>query len=103
MFVLQKKYDKVLETARKTKYQLEILLGQYHALLQQYNNMVHRINKLGGEEFLNKAKIPNVVVKQEKQFDAEEIKRLIQLCHPDKHNGKPMAVEMTARLVKMRG
>lgn len=32
-----------------------------------------------------------------------DIKRLISLCHPDKHGGKPMAVEMTQKLLSLRG
>lgn len=32
-----------------------------------------------------------------------DLKRLISLCHPDKHGGKPMAVEMTQKLLSLRG
>lgn len=40
--------------------------------------------------------------KDHQTFSQEEIKRMIILCHPDKHNGKQMAVDITAKLVKMR-
>jgi len=36
------------------------------------------------------------------QLSAEDIKRLLMLCHPDKHGGKPMATEMTAKLLQLR-
>lgn len=36
-------------------------------------------------------------------LSTEDIKRLISLCHPDKHGGKPMAVEMTQKLLSLRG
>ncbi len=36
------------------------------------------------------------------QFDSGMIKRLIQLCHPDKHGGSEMAKTMTTELLKMR-
>jgi len=36
------------------------------------------------------------------QFDAGMIKRLIQLCHPDKHGGSDAAKTMTAELLKMK-
>lgn len=36
------------------------------------------------------------------QFSKAEIKSLISLCHPDKHNGKVSANTMTAKLVEMR-
>jgi hypothetical protein len=36
------------------------------------------------------------------QFNAEDIKRLLQLCHPDKHDGKAIATEMTQKLLKLK-
>lgn len=36
------------------------------------------------------------------QFSKEDIKRLITLCHPDKHGGKEMAKEMTQKLIRLR-
>jgi len=36
------------------------------------------------------------------QFDQEEIRKLIWLAHPDKHDGKPAAQEMTQKLLRMR-
>lgn len=32
-----------------------------------------------------------------------EIRQLISLCHPDRHGGKQAAVQMTQRLLQMRG
>jgi regulatory protein YycI of two-component signal transduction system YycFG len=37
-----------------------------------------------------------------KQFTQDEIKRLILLCHPDKHQGKQIAHELTHKLLSMR-
>lgn len=36
------------------------------------------------------------------QLSTDDIKRLLMLCHPDKHDGKPMATEMTAKLLQLR-
>lgn len=36
------------------------------------------------------------------QFTDSEIKSLISLCHPDKHNGKASATNITQKLLKMR-
>lgn len=36
------------------------------------------------------------------QFSQEEIKRLIRLCHPDKHNGSEAAHSITQKLLEMR-
>ena len=34
--------------------------------------------------------------------DKELLKRLIILCHPDKHNGSKMSVEVTQKLLQMK-
>ncbi len=39
----------------------------------------------------------------ESAFSEEEIKALIRLCHPDKHQGKQSAVSITQKLLGMRG
>jgi hypothetical protein len=35
-------------------------------------------------------------------FDDKEIKTLLSLCHPDKHDGKESAVRMTQKLLELR-
>lgn len=37
------------------------------------------------------------------QFTPQELDRLIRLCHPDKHNNKQSSVEMTQKLLALRG
>lgn len=39
----------------------------------------------------------------EPEFETDLLKRLLHLCHPDKHGGSKMATEVTAKLLKMRG
>lgn len=63
------------------------------ALLREWNALVRRINAKGGEAFLNG---------NSKQLDDGDIKRLLMLCHPDKHGGKEMAHEMTQKLLALR-
>lgn len=36
------------------------------------------------------------------RFSESDIKRLLQLCHPDKHGGSKMASDMTSKLLAMR-
>lgn len=36
------------------------------------------------------------------QFSQDEIKALIRLCHPDKHNGSEAATRLTGKLLEMR-
>lgn len=90
MFVLKSSHEKL---------QVEYLhtVARYKSLLKEWNALVKRINELGGEDFLRRK-----ATKQPQQLSAEDIQRLIQLCHPDKHDGKPMATEMTAKLLKMK-
>ncbi len=39
---------------------------------------------------------------QQKTFTDEELRKLVQLCHPDRHNGSKTSVEMTQLLNKLR-
>lgn len=71
--------------------------GKYSSLLQEYNALVDMINKKGGRQFLDHA-----VIAPPPQFTQEEIRILIQLCHPDKHNGKESAANITKKLLALR-
>jgi len=44
-----------------------------------------------------------VSVNGEPQFSQEDIKRLLRLCHPDRHDNSDAANEMTKKLLSMRG
>lgn len=67
---------------------------RYQVLLSEYNGLVGKINSRGGESFL--------YGDYSNQFSEDEIKTLITLCHPDKHQQKQSAVEMTQKLLAMR-
>lgn len=67
----------------------------YSDLVRQYNTLVDRINRLGGEEFLQSTP-------QETQFSPEELNKLLRLCHPDKHKGSAKATELTQKILKLR-
>ena len=71
----------------------------YNKLLKEYNELVELINKKGGEAFLNHGILPN---NKKPQFSQDEIRTLLQLCHPDKHDGKQSAQDITAKLLSMR-
>ena len=88
MFVRQSTYDREVRKRIEAECDFEMAIAKY-------NNLVNRINRLGGEEFLNKASTS-------KQFDRSELNVLISLCHPDKHNGKSSANNMTSRLIELR-
>jgi hypothetical protein len=72
---------------------------RYSKLLSEYNELVRMLNARGGKKFLygdmNNNNTGN-------QFSQDDIKRLLLLCHPDKHGGKQIAVEITSKLLNMR-
>lgn len=72
--------------------------SRYEQLLKQYNDLIKRVNQKGGDQFLKYGSIQP----QGAQISQDEIKTLIQLCHPDKHNGKESAVEITKKLLSLR-
>lgn len=75
----------------------DILRLKYDALLTQWNGLVDVINRKGGKDFLTKGTIVN-----KQLLTKDDIKRLLPLVHPDKHDGKPAAVEMTQKLLALR-
>jgi hypothetical protein len=86
MFVRESKY-RALQAAHT------LLEFQYATLLAQWNELVTEINEKGGRTFLNG---------YPKQFTNDDIRKLLLLCHPDKHCGKQIAQDMTAKLLAMR-
>lgn len=87
MFVSRAKYDAA---------QAEIISTRldYMKLQLEWNELVRRINLKGGEAFLNGD--------TKNQFTQEEIKALIRLCHPDRHNGSEASIKITQKLLKLR-
>ena len=98
---LKRKVARLEKQLADTKLQEHIAVRKYMQLLQDYNALVGRINRLGGEEFLRKARIPGAHAPNG-QFSKAEIKSLISLCHPDKHQGKDSAVRITQKLLRMK-
>ena len=103
MIVRQSTYDKARRQRDEAESSLFVLQLKYAALADKYteliaewNALVKKINAKGGQQFLE----GNI---SQPQFTEEELKKLLQLCHPDKHGGKQMAVDMTAKLLQLRG
>ena len=90
MFVLASTCRRKLEALRM---QLLIYKAEYSHLLKKHNKLVDDLNAKGGKAFL---------YGPQTRLDSEDIKRLLILCHPDKHDGKRLAVEMTQKLLAMR-
>ncbi len=90
MFVLQSTYDRLEAEHVAT-------IRAYRRLNDKWTSLVTTINEKGGERFLTHGKIVDG-----SQFTVEDINRLLSLCHPDKHDGKRVATEMTQRLLALR-
>jgi hypothetical protein len=113
MFVTKARYEKLEQEHAKLKEQLILLetreydqsyayyrvkdelhdLTAEHAkLIDRWNSLAERINAKGGQEFMDTAIM----------LPRDEIKSLLSLVHPDKHNGKESAVRWTQRLLELR-
>ena len=62
----------------------------YAKLVKRWNGLVDEINAKGGIAALGQ------------QVSQSEIRMMIKLCHPDKHNNSADATLMTQTLLKMR-
>lgn len=72
--------------------------NKYDNLLLEFNKLVSIINEKGGQEFLDNATIGPKGI----DLTQDDLKTLIQLCHPDRHDGKKSAVEITKKLLLLR-
>jgi hypothetical protein len=82
-------------TSYKNAYKKEKIKSQSLQILfdytvQRYNNLVNKINKAGGEQIFTQ------------QFSKEELRTLLILCHPDKHNGSTTAHKISTKINSIR-
>lgn len=86
---LRKRHD--ADRVYIARLQQELLAAQYHvALLQSEVNALHM--QLAAR----------TIAASQSQFTKEEIRTLITLCHPDRHDGKDAAKRMTQKLLALR-
>ena len=102
MFVLKSTYKRVVEDR-------DFFKEGYHRVTRALNSTVSTLEEYSRYADSLKDHIHELEYQieantySEPRFTEEDLKRLIVLCHPDKHDGKQMAVEMTDKLLKMRG
>lgn len=72
--------------------------NKYENLLAEFNKLISIINEKGGQQFLDHGAI------EPKGLDLtqDDLKIIIQLCHPDRHGGKESATEITKKLLLLR-
>lgn len=97
MIVRESTYNEALRRIRSLNGEIQALTLAYVALQRKWNNHVELINKKGGQDFID-----NAVLGGTGPLTKDDIKSLLQLCHPDKHDGKESAVQMTQKLLKIR-
>lgn len=99
MLVRQSVYDAMERRALRAEKDSNLYQLEFFKLQNKWNSLIARINEKGGEALLN-GKYPNN--KTQPQFSDDELTKIIMLCHPDKHDGKPMATEMTQKLLSIK-
>lgn len=90
MFVRLSTHQRVVAENRA----LQALVNQK---IDEWNTLVRLINAKGGQRFLDEAQLDASAL-----LSKDDIRRLLQLCHPDKHDGKKIAVEMTQKLLSLK-
>ena len=78
---------------------------EHESLRAQWNAMVIRINQLGGSYLLRTGKVlhgASVPVQDATPFTADELRKLVKVCHPDKHGGDATMESITKKLLAMR-
>lgn len=91
----QSKYDKLLDKHSFAIYQAD---REYDKLIRKYDSLVDTHNRLVRAYNEIKGKSPEVST----GLTSDDIKKLVILCHPDKHGNKQIATDMTAKLLKLR-
>lgn len=90
MFVGRAKYDRAVQQGAAA-------LAKYLNLVREWNDLVDLIEDLGGLKRIREA-----VNSPPQQFTDDDIRRLLQLCHPDKHSNSSLAQDMTRKLLAAR-
>jgi hypothetical protein len=67
------------------------LIKEWNELVDKHNELIRRYNELKQ----NRNPAPAAL-------DQTTVRRMLQLCHPDKHDNSPASVEITQLLLKMR-
>ena len=92
MFVSKAKYQAMVE---KFEHAADIAIELDRLLDAEKADHMHSLR-------LAKRALDRMEAAKTKQFTPAEVTRLIILCHPDRHGGKQMAVELTAKLLKLK-
>lgn len=98
MIVWQSTYDELEKKYRELQREYSKLDAQNNANIADWNRLVKKINRYGGSDALIAAATGNA----ELQLAKKDIKKIVSLCHPDKHGGSKIAEEITRKLLALR-
>jgi hypothetical protein len=73
----------------------DVRLARFNQLVRKWNHLVDQVNAAGGISALNRSTNQTVLT-------ASDIKRMLQLCHPDRHRNSELSVQITQRLLALR-
>ena len=110
MFIFKSKYRDLQRQHEKLSTSYDYKCNQVSSLLQELTNEKLRnvdLNRENRNLMLAVHRLESTLFEIRKfntigPFDKEEINELIHLCHPDKHNGKPLAQKLTQKLLRLR-
>lgn len=104
MFVTSGTHERVKSNLRQAIADRDHLLRQHNSLTLRWNDVITKINKAGGQAFLD-GDVPHKQAyntKQESQFTDAELKSILQMIHPDKQNGSAISVQLTQKINSLR-
>lgn len=97
MFVRASTYERVLKERNAEAKDALYWTQAYLELQNQWNKLVDMVNRKGGNAFLEHGVMPSAV-RNVSQFTDEELRSLLRLVHPDKHNGRDVATKMFQKI-----
>ena len=111
MFVSKRKHEQqinnlvvLLEAARQDredlKYKLEMEINHHNITIDRIGVANNRIKNYQAQ--LRELRSRRMNLNGGTSISEKEIRRLLMLCHPDKHSNSKASNDMTAALLKMR-
>lgn len=94
MFVLKSTYEKLEKKYDQLKNDRDYWRFSYNELEEKYNKLAKALSDIG---VTNTNQFKHLVT-----LDSDEIKSLISLCHPDRHDGKESSKRMTQKFLDIR-
>lgn len=101
MFVFKSTYLKLVREKVQLEYKISDLKTQLRKQAWEWNKLVNLINQKGGHEFLRYGEIPSRT-RTKIEFEDSDLKKLLFLCHPDKHQNSEIATQITQKLLELR-